>query len=65
MRKTMLLILIMFLMCGCSRKECVKSHKEESICVFQRCYSAGKTTTCMPYTLPCKKIICDEYREVE
>ena len=65
MKKIILLVLFTFLLCGCSKKECVKNHKEDSICTYTMCTPTGKTVTCNPYTLPCKKTVCDEYEEVE
>lgn len=65
MKKIILLIVLIFLLCGCSKKECVKSHQEDSICTYTRCMPISKTVMCIPYTLPCKKTICDEYKEVE
>ena len=65
MKKIILLVLFIFLLCGCSKKECIKSHEEDSTCTYSTCFMNGKTTICIPYTLPCKKTVCDEYKEVE
>lgn len=61
MKKILLLIVPVLLLTGCNRKECIKSHKEQSICT--RPIPVGKTVAVM--TVPCEKTICDEYKEVE
>ena len=58
-----LVILFLFLLlCGCEKRECIKSHQEDSMCTYMRCMPSGKSVMCMPYILPCKKTICDEYK---
>ena len=59
--KIMILILSIILLCGCSKKECIKSHQEEGNCLRTQCIMAGKTITCIPITYYCTENICDEW----
>ena len=52
-----------FLLCGCSKKECIKSHQQEGICLITQCMSTGKTVMCIPISYPCVENICDEWSE--
>lgn len=55
------LSLVVLLLSGCDNRECVKSHQEQSVCV----YSMWNGKTVIPYTLPCTVTVCDEYEEIE
>lgn len=62
MRKYILLLIFTLLLTGCSTpRKCIKSHKEQSTCV----YAIYNGKTIQPIVLPCKKVVCDEYEEVE
>ena len=61
--KIIILICCIILLCGCSKKECIKSHQEEGTCLRPQCIMAGKTATCIPISYHCTKNICDEWSE--
>lgn len=61
MKKVMLLLISILLLCGCENKKCIKSHKEKSTCIRPMCMPSGKGIYCMPMPYPCEKEICDEY----
>ena len=64
-KMTILSFIVMFLLCGCTNIECVKSHEEKGRCVRYTTILAGKTTIMIPHYYSCTKIICDAYRVVE
>lgn len=65
--KSVLLILLILLLCGCDNKECVKSHKEKRECVkytYSYIYN-GKTmiTIPNPHYYECEVTVCDEWSD--
>ena len=62
---TILLFITIFLLCGCTNIECVKSHEEKGRCVRYTTILAGKTAVRIPHHYYCTKTICDEYKEVK
>ena len=62
---TILSFIVMFLLCGCTNIECVKSHEEKGRCVRYTTILAGKTAVMIPHYYYCTKTICDEYKEVK
>ena len=61
--KKIILILILILLCGCEKKQCIKSHKEKGVCNrVQAIVVGGKPSTIIiPYS--CEKEVCDEYED--
>ncbi len=64
MKKIILLIISILLLCSCENKKCIKSHQENSTCSSLICIPNGKSVSCIPFIKPCQKTICDEY-EIE
>lgn len=64
MKKIIILFMIIFLLCGCTNKKCIKSHKEKRKCVWYSAIRVGKVTTTIPHYYSCTKTVCDEYEEV-
>ena len=62
-KNIILLILIILVVSGCN-KNCIKSHKEKSVCLNPVCIPNGKTILCYNIMRPCEKTICDEYEKV-
>lgn len=61
MKKYILLLILILLLTGCSTfKKCIKSHKEQSTCV----YSIYNGKTIQPIVVPCQKTMCDEYEKI-
>lgn len=60
-----LIILFIFLLCGCENKKCIKSHVEEKNCYGVRSVRFGNNIRQIPYQYNCNKKICDEYEEVQ
>lgn len=61
MKKYILLLILALLLTGCSTpKKCIKSHKEQSVCVYGVYNGKGVQSI----VVPCKKTICDEYEEI-
>ena len=59
------ILLFVILLCGCEKRECVKSHEEEGRCVRYTHIYTGKTMISIPRYYACTKTICDEYKVVE
>lgn len=64
MKKIIILILIIFLLSGCSSKKCVKSHEEKDRCVRYLYIKVGDVQTMIPQYYNCTKTICEEYEKV-
>lgn len=56
-----ILLLSLILITGCSNKECVKSHKEKSTCVYYSYVYSGGVLVSIPHYYECEKTICDRY----
>lgn len=56
-----ILLLSLILITGCSNKECVKSHKEKSTCVYYTYIYSGKQLIYIPHYYNCEITVCDEY----
>ena len=61
MKKGIILIITILLLCGCSKeKECIEEHEEKSICSYPIC---PPMRSCYFVAKPCTKIVCDKYEE--
>ena len=61
MKKIVIALIMVLLLCGCDKKECIKSHKEKGTCTYITCVPVGEVTSCIPHTYSCDKEICEEY----
>lgn len=61
-KKIVILLFAILLLCGCEKKECIKSHEEEGRCVRYMPIYTGKTVTLVPQYYSCVKNVCDEYK---
>jgi hypothetical protein len=64
MKKLIILIIPILLLCGCNNKKCIKSHKEESTCTWHQYIRVGKVTTMIPHHYACEIEVCDEYEDI-
>lgn len=63
-KRIIIFLICILVLCGCENKKCIKSHKEKSTCIRTMCMPSGKTVRCMTMPYPCEKEICDEYEKV-
>lgn len=63
--KIIILTMLLIMLCGCNNKKCIKSHEEQSRCVWFQYIKVGDLTTTIPHYYDCIKEICDEYEKVE
>ena len=64
MKKIVILVIPILLLCGCDNRECIKSHKEKGSCIRTQCVFMGKNPICVNQFYSCTKTICDEYEKV-
>lgn len=64
MKKTIILFMIIFLLCGCTNLKCIKSHEQRDMCVAYTYVTTGKVIMMIPHYYDCTKTVCDEYEEV-
>lgn len=68
MKKIIILVISILLLCGCDNndnKKCIKSHEEKNICTWYEIIMAGKTPVMIPSYYECEIKVCDEYEELE
>ena len=63
MKKLIILIITILLLCGCEDNRCTESHEEKGVCSIMRCLPNGGTLHCFPIAEPCTKTICDKYED--
>lgn len=65
MKNKVLVLILILILCGCSDKECIESHEEETVCVrYQTFPSSGGQVKIYPMYYPCTKTICDEWEVI-
>lgn len=63
-KRIIILVIPILLLCGCDNRNCIKSHEEKRTCIMTQCMPIGKTMHCITYPYSCMKTICDEYEKV-
>ena len=65
MKKIVILLTIILLLCGCEQKKCIKSHTEKDMCLRHIPIYRGKSVIMIPQYYECEKTVCDEYEMEE
>ena len=62
-RNILLIIIVMFILCGCEDRKCLKSHEEDSMCTSYMYYHSNNSMKMIPIIRPCKETVCDKYED--
>ena len=67
MKRILIIIIIIFLLCGCKeeKRNCIESHKENYTYFTTMCIPSGKSIICYPVVHSGIRDVCDEYEEID
>ena len=63
MKKFIIWVSILLLLCGCENRKCIKSHNETKKCVTYTYVYTGKVMMPIPHYYNCEVTVCDEYEK--
>lgn len=58
MKKIIILIVVMLVLCGCEKEECEEYKEVDSVCSSMMCIPSGQSIVCVPTSRICKQRVC-------